>query len=439
MRPIEAVIARAIWDVDLGRLPTWRVHLTRAARVLHAVLNDLGDGQLTLRAMRLVYTTLLSLVPLLALSFSVLKGFGVHNQIEPLLANLLAPLGERGPELTATIIGFVENMQVGVLGSLGLALLLYTVVSLIQKIESAFNYVWHTTQTRSIGQRFGNYLSVIMVGPVLLFAAMGLSASLMNAELVQRLFEVEAVAAFVSAAGRIVPWLLVVGAFAFVYAFVPSTRVRLVPALVGASLAAFLWQLVGWAFASVVVSSVKYTAIYSGFAIVLVLMIWVYLSWLILLFGAAVSFYVQHPEYVAPHRQEATLSSRLKERIALLLMARIARDHVAGGPPGTTERLAGWLGVPMDVIGGVLDALEASELLLRTSGEPAGYVPSRALDRMPVGDVLDAVRRAEETAYLSSERLPPDREVDALLDELERAREQALGERNLRDLGSANR
>jgi membrane protein len=140
---------------------------------------------------------------------------------------------------------------------------------------------------------------------------------------------------------------------------------------------------------------------------------------------------------VTPHRQEATLSGRLKERVALLLMARIARDHVAGSPPGTTERLAGWLGVPMDVVGGVLDALEGSELLLRTSGEPAGYVPSRALDRMPVGEVLDAVRRAEETPYLSSERLPADREVDALLEQLERARGQALGGSSLRDLGSS--
>jgi len=101
------------------------------------------DGQLNFRAMSLVYTTLLSLVPLLAVSFSVLKGFGVHNQIEPALLNLLAPLGDKGLEITDKIIEFVDNIKVGVMGAVGLGLLFYTVVALMQKIESAFNYTWH--------------------------------------------------------------------------------------------------------------------------------------------------------------------------------------------------------------------------------------------------------------------------------------------------------
>ena len=99
------------------------------------------EGQLTLRAMSLVYTTILSLVPLLAISFSILKGFGVHNQVEPMLLNLLAPLGNKGVEITERIVGFVDNVKVGVLGSLGFVLLFYTVVSLMQKIERTFNYV----------------------------------------------------------------------------------------------------------------------------------------------------------------------------------------------------------------------------------------------------------------------------------------------------------
>ena len=156
-QPLELVINRAIWDVDLAALPRWRAWVTRALRIVHAVANDVTEGQLGLRAMSLVYTTLLSLVPLLAVSFSVLKGFGVHNQMEPVLASFLAPLGERGVEITSNVIGFVENMQVGVLGAMGLGLLLYTVISLVQKIESAFNYAWHTAQTRTLGQRFANY------------------------------------------------------------------------------------------------------------------------------------------------------------------------------------------------------------------------------------------------------------------------------------------
>src|SRR3569832_2841230 len=111
-------------------------------------------GQLTLRAMSLVYTTLLSLVPLLAVSFSELKAFGVHNQLTPVLLIFLSPLGENGVELGLRIVSFVENMKVGVLGSLCLSMLIYTVVALVQKIEDAFNYIWRIDRPRRFVRRF---------------------------------------------------------------------------------------------------------------------------------------------------------------------------------------------------------------------------------------------------------------------------------------------
>jgi len=125
-----------LWGEDRGAASALRRRLVQALRMVYAVGRDLAEGQLTLRAMSLVYTTLLSLVPLLALSFSVLKGFGVHNQVRPTLLALLAPLGEKGVEITEQVIGFVDNIKVGVLGALGLGLLVYTVITLLQKIEA---------------------------------------------------------------------------------------------------------------------------------------------------------------------------------------------------------------------------------------------------------------------------------------------------------------
>ena len=149
-----------IWDYN-PRDPSqeksrWRHYL----QILAVVGRDLVGGMLTLRAMSLVYTTLLSIVPLLAVSISVLKGFGVHDQLEPALVNLLQPLGERSAEISSRIVGFVENMKIGVLGALGLSLLIFTVITLIQKIESAFNYTWQLKANRNLMQRFSNYLSV---------------------------------------------------------------------------------------------------------------------------------------------------------------------------------------------------------------------------------------------------------------------------------------
>jgi len=176
-KQLKTRLNKAIWDTQIESLPWWKAWPIGVLRVAQVVIRDFTDGHLTLQAMGLVYTTLLSLVPLLAVSFSVLKGFGVHNQIEPILLNFLQPLGERGVEISFNIIQFVDNVKAGVLGSLGLALLIYTVVSLIQKIERAFNYAWHVKNVRPIAQRFSDYVSVIIIGPILMFTAMGITAS----------------------------------------------------------------------------------------------------------------------------------------------------------------------------------------------------------------------------------------------------------------------
>jgi len=427
-------ITQSVWGVDPASLPSARGRVTRLLRIVWVVVRDALEGQLTLRAMSLVYTTLLSLVPLLAVSFSVLKGFGVHNQLEPLLLQAMAPLGEKGVEITRNIIGFVENMNVGVLGALGLGLLVYTVISLIQKIEYAFNYIWRVAHPRPFVQRFSDYLSVIVVGPLLAFSAMGVTASLASLDVVRRARNIEEVGSLIDLLARLVPYVLIIAAFTFVYVFVPNTRVRLRSALAGAVVAGILWQSAGWLFASFVVDSTRYTAVYSGLAIPILFMIWLYLGWMIMLVGANISFYHQHPEQLTTRRRQLALSNRLKERLALSLMYLIGRSHCRGDAKWSCERLSAKASMPAEAVEAVLDALVAGELLVRTDDDPPAYVPARALDAIALEAVLEAVRRADEDPYLTLSALVAEGPVDALTRELDEALRQALGGRSLRDL-----
>jgi membrane protein len=139
----------------------------RAGQYAFALGRDLFEGQISMRAMSLVYTSLLSLVPILALAFSLLKALGAHNTLEPMLLELLAPLGAQASDITRNIVGFVDQIKVGVLGALGISLLMYSAISLIQKVEGSFNYIWRVARPRPLSQRIGDYLSVLMVGPVL--------------------------------------------------------------------------------------------------------------------------------------------------------------------------------------------------------------------------------------------------------------------------------
>ncbi len=423
-----------IWEDDLRELSGARRWIIVPVRLLIVLVRQVLQGQLNLRAMSLVYTTLLSVVPLLAVSFSVLKGFGVHNQIEPLLNNFLAPLGPRGHELSQNIIGFVENIRVGVLGSLGLAFLLYTVVSLIQKVESTFNYIWQVERLRGVAQRFSSYLSVILIGPVLVFTALGVTATAMSHTLVQDVLSIEPFGYLVLKFTRLIPYLLVIAAFTFIYVFIPNTRVRLFPALVGGLVAGILWQSSGWGFAAFIASSSKYAAIYSGFAILILLLIWLYLNWLILLLGAQVAFYVQYPQYMTRRAVQLRLSNRLRERLALQVMFMVAERHLHGRDPLTAETLVHDLALPMQPIHHVLRLMVSAGFLSETADEPPAYLPKRDIETITLAELYEVIRSAGENRVLSMQTLPHQAEVEGIMHEVREAAAAGLGKRTLRDL-----
>src|ERR1700741_4214477 len=148
VKGLKELLVKALSDVDVNSTGRFKAFIIKSLRLLYVTIRDFSEGQLSLRAMSLVYTTLLSLIPLLAISFSVLKAFGVHNEIAPFLSNFLTPLGPAKEEVIGRIVEFIDNTKVGVLGSLGLAMLIYTVISLIQKVEDSFNYIWKVNTPR---------------------------------------------------------------------------------------------------------------------------------------------------------------------------------------------------------------------------------------------------------------------------------------------------
>ena len=426
-------LERYLWGDHHSR-PGWQLSLIGTMRLIWAVGRDLTAGQLTLQAMSLVYTTLLSLVPLLAISFSILKGFGVHNQIEPFLLNALEPLGERRDEVVARIVGFVDNVQVGVLGSVGFILLFYTVVSLMQKIEHAFNDVWQVSAKRTFTERFKDYLSVIIVGPVLIFAALGISATVMSDPLMERIVSIQPVGTLVELIGRLVPIAMVTLAFTFIYTFVPHTRVRLGPASTGAVVAALLWNALGWMFAAFVSHANSYTAIYSGFATPILFMIWLYVGWLILLVGASIAFYRQHPEYLSGRQLTSQLSSADRERLALHSMYLIGESFYNGTPAPDAEALASRLLVPANAVEQVLAPLERRDLIACTDAAPPRYLPGCPWETASVHDVLEITHHAGRSADGRQQPVVVEDAVNAVLEKRREVFRETFAGMSLKEL-----
>jgi len=377
---------------DLRPAPLGRAGaaLRAVLRYGYALIRDLLVGDLNMRAMSLVYTTLLSVVPLLAFCFSIVKALGFHREFEPLIAEFFRPLGERGPELTARVVEFVDHLQGGVLGTLGLAVLIWTVISVVQKVEESFNYVWHVDRPRSFARRFSEYLSVLIVSPVLMAAAVALVASLTTQSLLGWFAAHPPFGALLGAAGRLGPLAIVAAGFTFLYSFVPNTRVRFRVAAAAGLAAAAAWVGASFGFTRLVAFSTQTMAVYAGFAIVLLVLVWVWLNWLILLTGALFAFYLQNPAYLRSGERDVVPTMPLRERLALSVMYLVARAFEAGDRRHRVATLAEALAVPSIALGPIVDALEDAGLLETTDAE--ALLPARDPARITLDEVLVAVR-----------------------------------------------
>jgi len=404
--------------------------LANVLRYAVALIRDMSAGGLMMRSMSLVYTTLLSVVPLLAFSFSVLKGFGVHNQLEPVLYTMLEPLGAQGAEITKQVIDLVDNVEGGVLGGISFAFFIYTAISMVQKIEESFNYVWHVAKRQNFARRMVEYLVVLLIGPVIIFVALGMIASLRSNAIVQLFLSVDFLGPIVVVTSKLTPYLLVTGVFTFLYMYMPNTRVRFRSALIGGLAAGFAWASIGVIFATFVVYSSRTQLIYSGFAIAITTLIWLYMNWLILLIGSQLAFYHQNPAYLRIGRREPRLSNSMREHLALNIMFLIGRAFRNGDSSETIRTLAHHMRIPSVTLTPIIDGLESKKLLTLTDTEE--LVPAREMSRIKLTDILAVVRIHGETGSYRDPRW--ENAIHGLGIELDSAIASTIGDQSLAQL-----
>jgi len=402
----------------------------RLLRYPYAILRDLSRGQINLYAMGLVYATLLSLVPLLAFAFAILKAFGAHRDLEPIIFEFFKPVGASAPELTHRVMEFADRVSTGIVGSLGLALLLWTLLGTIKKVEDGFNFVWRVEQARSFARRVTEYIALLIVGPVVVVSFIGLSHRALDS----------ATAGFgrympfwdriTGVALELSPYVMVTAIFTAVYMFVPNTRVKWQSALVGGVCAGFLWAAVGNIFTALVVASTRLTIVYAGFAIIVAALLWTYFGWLILLIGAQLSFYVQHPNYLRLGLTELRLSAVQREQLTLKVMFLIGSAYKDGKTRWSVDGLAHELGMPGIAISRIVNALESARLLTLTDDEH--LLPARDLGQISVQEILD-IARNEKAGQVTPRnlKLPA---VDALSAKVDEAWRKSCGDMTLRDL-----
>src|SRR5210317_1160484 len=427
---LKTKLDELVWGVGLYKHGLPGRILASVLRNLYAVLRDIISGQLTLRSMSLVYTTLLSVVPLVAFSFSVLKGLGVHRDLESRLYTVLEPLGDKGVEITDKLMTLVNNVNGSVLGGIGLAFFIYTAISMVQKIEESFNYVWYVSKPRSFATRFVEYSAVLIIGTLAITLALRTIASLGEEDLVVSMQENTMISPIFAFASSLTPYAVIIAIFTFLYKFMPNTNVKLGSALVGGCAGGFMWVTASMLFGAFVTNSYDRQAIYASFAIAITALIWLYLNWLILLIGSQLAFYFQNPAYMRIGRRDPRLSNGMRERLALNIMFLVGTAFRDPSKSIDLRSLSEKLRIPSITVAPIILGLESGGLL--TTAENEELLPGREMARIKLNDILAVVRVDGETGSHRNPRWS--KEVAALGETIDSAVESSLGDKTLSQL-----
>lgn len=399
-------------------------------RYLYGMFRDMLSSQLTLHAMSLVYTTLLSIVPLLGISFAMAKGLGVFSKLRENLDTFLVHLGPDAEKISSQLFDMVDKVNSSVIGGIGVAFFLWTAVSTVQKVESSFNYVWYVSKPRNLARRFTEYFVVLLIGPVAIGTAFTMIGALSSNTMVTRLEQLPGIAELFLLVGKFLPYLMVSAVFTFLYMFMPNTRVRFTSALVGGLAGGIMWATMGVIFTTFVLNSVRTLAVYATFAIGIVSLIWLYLNWLILLIGAQLAFYHQNPVFLRIGRQEPRLSNSMRERLALNIMMLVGRSFREPGKGIALVDMSSKLNIPAIALAPVVQSLERAGLVLTTEDE--NLFPGQELSRLRLNDILNVVRREGETG---SYRDPTwSSSINTLGTQLDDAVSGIVGDRTLADM-----
>ncbi|SME89773.1 YihY/virulence factor BrkB family protein [Desulfovibrio gilichinskyi] len=366
---ISEFFTNEIWNWDSNNAIFLRRLFYTCSRVLYLVFYGFWKDQCMIRASALTFTTMLSIVPFIAVAFSILKGIGFQDS--SYIHEMLLKVSAGKEEVVAKMLEYVDNTNVKTLGTVGIATLLFTVLSTVGTVEKAFNVIWKVKKGRTFWRKFTDFFSVIFICPVAVIAATSVSVSIQKHAVLASLQDIYGVSTMENFFIKLAPMVLIWVAFTFIYAFMPNTRVRLFSAGVGGIVAGTVWQLAQWAYINWQIGVSKYNAIYGSFAQLPIFLMWLYLSWVIVLLGSEISYAVQNVMLYRQQRFMPDASMEDLQKVSLLALSLMSVRFNSAQQAYYVEDLANDMGVPVSFLTPMLDKFVVSGLLVKGSDEEA--------------------------------------------------------------------
>jgi membrane protein len=386
-----------------------KVFFIKYFRILVLAIWGFGKDECLRRASALTYYSMLNTVPLIAVAFGIAKGFGLGKLIEKQIIQM-AGKGNWQGEITDQILTFSRNLlehtKGGVIAGVGIILLFWTVISILGKIEESFNAIWEITRSRSLVRKFSDYLSVIVLTPILFIISSSLTV-LFSSQIkliVQKIAFLGTFSLLILSLLKLLPYVSICLLFIMLYIVMPNKKIPFRSGALAGISAGVIYQVVQWIYVNFQIGVAKYGAIYGSFAAIPLLLVWIQLSWMIVLFGAEIAFAYENMETYGFHPDYSKLSISSKKTLVLRIFHLLAKRFAQGEKPLSANQIAQVLEIPVRFVRQLLHDLMSVGLVVETAegtNHDTGFQPGRTIEDITVKSALDMYEQ------IGSGELPP--------------------------------
>ncbi len=402
---VKHFITDEVWSVRLDDYPPRIATLLKYLRVILVSFRRFGEDRVQLRASALTFYSLLALVPLLAMGFGIAKGFGFDKDLEQKLVDNFKGQEDVLNWLINFAHSMLENTKGGLIAGVGLVVLFWSVMKVMGNIESSFNDIWQIKKHRSYVRKFTDYLSLMLVAPILIIAASSgtvfVATQLSN---ISANIDVVNLSPFVVFLMKLFPYVMIWLLFTLLYIIMPNTKVSFTSALMAGILAGTAFQVVQWFYIDLQVGVSRYNAIYGSFAALPLLLAWMQTSWLIVLLGAEVSFANQNIDLYELENESLQISAYAHRAFNIMLLQRIVQRFIDGKQALTAQQIADKLKLPIRLVRMVMTDLLNAQLIAETytaNSKIRAFMPARDIKQYTIRFVTEALDKSGNNRILS--------------------------------------
>ena len=401
-----------VWRIRSSDLPRSRSFLIRLLRIVILSVRGLVKDKCHLRASALTFYTSLSIVPIFAMLFGIAKGFGFEKILEKQLLEKLDTQGEVVVKIIDYARALLDNTKGGMIAGIGIAILFWAIIKVLGNIEKSFNDIWGVKKGRPFRRKITDYLSIMLVGPVLLMMSSGITVLMASqAEIfIQKIALLGPISPVIFALLKSLPYATIWILFTFTYVFMPNTKVHFKSGALAGIIAGSMCQIFQWGYVSFQVGVAKYNAIYGSFAALPLFLIWLQLTWLIVLFGAEISFAHQNVDTFEFEPDALSVSHAFKRLLALRIVNLLVKHFSDGDTSWDETKISRTLEIPIRLVRQILYELVACGVISQIKvdeDETIAFQPARNPDTMTIKYVVDAIEQcgSDDIPVAESEEL----------------------------------